>query len=492
MIKCTGTTRSSEQIWIDIPTRIGISSTHSCGPWYFMASTHYRIKGTPNSTPLRQRLHIAGYPQVWKIISKTVLITTKEATAAPHAPSPMCVGGVDCPAIQHPIALKDQDTPCKHLFSKITPPLQEQHYVPPMPIKISRLSEQLQHHPDSKKVNYILEGLTKGFDLEYSGPFEPKTPDNLSIADQDPQVIRNKLHKEIKLGRMVGPFTEPLFPDLNCSPVGLVPKKESTDLQMIMHLSYLVVQQDHFCWIAKGDVQSAFRVAPIIFKHLRCLGIYFEEEYYMDFMLPFRSSISCMIFEEIARLVHWIYEERSAVHFVHYLDDFLWVHKNFIIFLNTCRVVKDTSEEIGLPLAPEKFVKPTQSITFLGLVIDSVHMAIAIPDDKHTKIEKQLCNLLQAKKTTVKQVQALAGSLNFITRAVQHGHPFMQKMYDLVAGLKPNWHVSISAEVKRDCHMWLCFLQEYGGWTQIHTPQTPMVMLFTDAATTEDLGWGAW
>ena len=154
--------------------------------------------------------------------------------------------------------------------------------------------------------------------------------------------------------------------------------------------------------------------------------------------------------------------------------------------------MKDTSEEIGLPLAPEKFVEPTQSITFLGLVIDSVCMAIAIPDDKYTKIEKQLRNLLQAKKTTVKQVQALAGSLNFITRAVPHGCPFIQKMYDLVAGLKPNWHVSISAEVKRDCQMWLCFLQEYGGWTQIHTPQMPMVMLFTDAATTEDLGWGAW
>ena len=196
----------------------------------------------------------------------------------------------------------------------------------------------------------MLEGLTKGFDLEYSGPFEPKTPDNLSTADQDPQVIRNKLHKEIKLGHMVGLFTEPPFPDFNCSPVGLVPKKESTDLHMTMHLSYpyrgsiddfidleraatkyqsfqdavkLVVQQNHFCWIAKGDVQSAFRVAPIIFKHLRCLGIYFEEEYYMDCVLPFWSSISCMIFEEIARLVHWIYEERSAVHFVYYLDDFL-------------------------------------------------------------------------------------------------------------------------------------------------------------------------
>ena len=151
--------------------------------------------------------------------------------------------------------------------------------------------------------------------------------------------------------------------------------------------------------------------------------------------LPLGSSISCVIFEEIARLVHWIYEQRSAVCFVHYLDDFLWVHKNFLVCLNTCRLVKETSDEIGLPLAPEKFVELTQSITFLGLVLDSLCMVIAIPEDKHKRIEKQLLDIIQAKKITVKQIQALAGTLNFITRAVPHGHRFMQKMYNLVAGL---------------------------------------------------------
>ena len=239
-------------------------------------------------------------------------------------------------------------------------------------------------------------------------------------------------------------------------------------------------------------MKSAFRVAAIIFKHFRCLGIYFDEEYYIDFALPFGSSISCAIFEEIARLVHWIFEQRSAIHFVHYLDDFLWVHRNFKVCLNIASVVKETSAEIGLPLVPEKFVEPTQSLTFLGLVLDSVCMVVAIPKDKQERIEKQLLEVIQSKKTTVKKIQSLAGSLNFITRAVPHGRPFTQKMYDLVAGLQLNWHVSVTSEVKRDCHMWLRFIRGYGGWTQIHTPQTPMVLLYTDAATMADLGWGAW
>ena len=77
-------------------------------------------------------------------------------------------GGCSCPSCSFPhvcrrCGLPSHTTPnCpqgprhprKCLFSKITTPLQEQHYVPPMPIKISRLNEQLQHHPNSKKKPY--------------------------------------------------------------------------------------------------------------------------------------------------------------------------------------------------------------------------------------------------------------------------------------------------------------------------------------------------
>ena len=136
-----------------------------------------------------------------------------------------------------------------------------------------------------------------------------------------------------------------------CSPVGLVPKKDTDEMKMIMHLSYpygesindyidpekaatqyqqfedavqLVINQGRFCWLAKGDVKSAFRVAPVCFKHIRCLGIKFQDEYFVDITLPFGSAISCAIFEEIATLIHWIFEQKTAVRFVHYLDDYIW------------------------------------------------------------------------------------------------------------------------------------------------------------------------
>ena len=131
-----------------------------------------------------------------------------------------------------------------------------------------------------------------------------------------------------------------------------------------------------------------------------------------------------------------------------------------------------------------------QVLDFLGLTIDSIRMAIAIPQDKRDTILQEIQDIMLSKKCTVKWIQALAGSLNFITRTVPHGHPFSHHIYNVIAGLKQHWHVSITKEVKKDLQMWKHFILEYGRWTPILLPDTPTVHLYTDAATMATLGWG--
>ena len=361
----------------------------------------------------------------------------------------------------------------------------------------------------------MLHGLQHGFALEYEGTFKFRAPDNLPTAKLDPQLIRDRLQKEIQMGRMLGPFQQPPFTDLMCSPVGLEPKKDTDDMRMIMHLSYpygqsindfidpvkastsyqtfddaiqLVFKQGRFCWISKGDVKSAFRVAPICFRDIKYLGIYFEEQYFVDLALPFWSAISSAIFEDIATLIHWLFEQRTSIRFIHYLDDYLWVHKNFLVCLKAEQVVREVAEEVELPLAKYKFVGPAQVLEFLGLTIDSIQMAIAVP----AKILQEIQEVISSKKCRVKTLQALAGCLNFITKAVPHGRPFSRRIYDMFAGKKQHWHVSITTELRKDLQMWARFIQEYGGWTPIHLPETPVIHLFTDAVTTETLRWGTW
>ena len=83
-----------------------------------------------------------------------------------------------------------------------------------------------------------MNGLVNSFSLEYEGERSIRAPDNLPSADTKPELIRERLQKEVKLGRMWGPFEESPFQHLMCSLVGLVPKKDSDEMRMIMHLSF--------------------------------------------------------------------------------------------------------------------------------------------------------------------------------------------------------------------------------------------------------------
>ena len=51
-------------------------------------------------------------------------------------------------------------------------------------------------------------------------------------------VTHAKLRKECDAGRIFGPFTALPFPNFRCSPLDIVPKKDSSEFRLINHLSY--------------------------------------------------------------------------------------------------------------------------------------------------------------------------------------------------------------------------------------------------------------
>ena len=61
---------------------------------------------------------------------------------------------------------------------------------------------------------------------------------NLISAKEQPQVVDQKLVKELDALRLAGPIDTPPFPVFKVSPLGIVPKKTPGDFRMIHHLSY--------------------------------------------------------------------------------------------------------------------------------------------------------------------------------------------------------------------------------------------------------------
>ena len=51
---------------------------------------------------------------------------------------------------------------------------------------------------------------------------------NLRSASDHTEVIDEALQKELASNRMAGPYTNPPYPNLHCSRVGVVPKKDGS------------------------------------------------------------------------------------------------------------------------------------------------------------------------------------------------------------------------------------------------------------------------
>ena len=69
--------------------------------------------------------------------------------------------------------------------------------------------------------------------------------------------------------------------------------------------------------------------------------------------------------------------------------------------------------DIGVPLASDKTVGPAQVLEFAGIRLDMVDMAASLPPDKVAKFVGYLDNFLTSKTVQLRDIQGLAGMLNF-------------------------------------------------------------------------------
>ena len=200
---------------------------------------------------------------------------------------------------------------------------------------------------------------------------------NLPSALLHPDVVNDKLQAELQLGRIAGPFSEPPFPDLVISPIGVVPKK-----RLIHHLSYprgesinsgidkfytsvsyhnvdqaidLLCNLGSGSYMAKTDIQSAFRIIPVHPSNYKLLGFTWKNQFYYDRMLAMGLSASCQIFEAFSSSLQWIAHSYLDIEdMLHILDDFLIMATTESQCSLQLQGFTDLCNEIGVPLAPEK------------------------------------------------------------------------------------------------------------------------------------------
>lgn len=385
----------------------------------------------------------------------------------------------------------------------------------PTPIKLEPLKKYLKiyPHPDA---NVLMDGFEQGFSLDFSGPQLSYIAKNHHSANQLPGIMKAKLAKEISLGRIAGPFSTAPLQHLRCSPIGLVPKKEPNEYRFIHDLSTYpkensvnmgidpescsvkyttlddVIQQLIKCGkgalMAKSDIKSAFRLLPIKPAEYNLLGFTFEHAYFINRCLPMGASCSCKKWEILATFLQWVVEyESGKTTLNHYIDDFIFYGKpgtrDTQILLDTFH---DICHSLGVPIAVDKIVPPTTCLKFLGLELDTVSQEIRVPHEKLEITKVMIRDFLGRDKVTLRMLQSLIGSLQFLCRAIAPGRPFLRRLSFLTKKIKkPDHWIRLAKGAKGDLQTWLTFLDKYNGislFRDIQWSEAEQLKLYTDSS----------
>ncbi len=344
-----------------------------------------------------------------------------------------------------------------------------------------------------------------------------------------PQVIWEKIMKEVVAQRVCGPFEKPPFKNYFCSPLGLVPKAGQLGaFRMIFNLSAgqpesingstpdcfkttryndfdkaiaLVASLGAATRVGKADLAAAFRQTPInpldwsllVFKATH--PITRKLWYFFDNCLPFGSGESCQIYQRISNALAFAVSKLTGKPLVNYIDDFFFADKGTEVCNNQIELFLDVTADISFPVSPDKMEWAAEWVTFLGLLIHGKLQLIGLPQEKLDKAEKMIQNFLAKRGARVKQYLSLAGYLNFLTRALNYGRLYLRRIYDTIQPVHTHlqWHVKIPAEVKQDLLMWKGFLSTKPFYKQFidHLEQSVSeVSWFTDASGHPRLGLG--
>ncbi|XP_061195748.1 uncharacterized protein LOC133203975 [Saccostrea echinata] len=436
------------------------------------------------------------YPVVSNICVTTVAATTHLITVTNKHSSPF-------------VSLENS-TPKQIKITKNLPTLPNKGMTP---VKVSKLAKWLDGY-DEDESKYLINGFSNGFSLGFVGECPGIESKNLNSAFQNPQVISSKIQKEILAGRVYGPFEIKPRPDLQCSPLGLVEKKEPGEYRMIHHLSYpenksindgippdesfvqyssvsdaiqLIKNCGKGAYCCKTDIKSAFRIINMHQSQFKYLGFKWNNKYYVDSCLQFGLSSSCRIFERFSTALQWIAQNKLKISCIsHVLDDFIIINKSPTECVKQLKAFLDMLMDIGVPISLEKTCGPSQIITYLGYELDSVKMESRLPDDKILKCVTKIESSLQQQKLTLKELQSLIGLLNFACNVVLPGRSFLRRLIDLTIGIKKQYYkIRMTEEVKEDLNVWLSFLSNYNGSTMFLPDRwlnSTEIKLYTDAS----------
>ena len=243
------------------------------------------------------------------------------------------------------------------------------------------------------------------------------------------------------------------------------------------------------CFMSSIDLKDAYYTVPIQEDYQKYFKFIFQGNLFNFTCLPNGFCHGPRKFTKLLKPV--LAQLRRLDHVIAaYIDDMLNIGEDY----NDCvRNVADTIlwfDKLGFHIHPEKskFI-PSQEITFLGFVINSVDMTIKITTEKKLEIKNICDSVLKNPWHTIRTISSMIGKMTASFPGVRY-RPLHYRNLKSVA-LKNNNKGNFDKKMKisslgvKDINWWINNIMDAFAFINLGNPE---LCIETDACNT---GWGA-
>ena len=185
-----------------------------------------------------------------------------------------------------------------------------------------------------------------------------------------------------------------------------------------LHLLKDLLRENNF--MCKVDLKDAYFCVPLHRNHQKFLRFQWKGNFYEFLCLCFGLGPAPRILTKLLKIpIAVLRRIQIKIIIIIFLDDMLLMNQT----VNGLEIARDTLivllQSLGFVINLQKSVLvPLQKIEFLGLEIDSVRMALTLPQEKVKKLRLKCQKLISNPRTTLWEMTSLLGSLCSTAQAV--------------------------------------------------------------------------
>lgn len=394
----------------------------------------------------------------------------------------------------------------------------------PTPINHKYLEESLKEYQDNQIVEFLKYGWPVGAEGEVK--MDQKVwPRNHDSALDFPEAIEDFIRKGFEADSMIGPFdANPFNCSIGVSPLATREKNDSDERRVFMNMSSpkyksvndLISKKDYLgerytltypkvddlvemikvkgrgCALFKRDLKAAYRqLLRVDPKDIPLLGFVWKGKLYFDLTQPQGSRSAAMQCQRCSTAVKYIYDAKHQdFDLVNYLDDF-GAAEFWSLVYEAYKVLGEILEKAGIVESVPKQCKPSTSMTFLGVGLDTEKLIMYITAERLAAIRKDLIIWSNKTESTKKEIQSIAGTLGFVAVCVPSSRIFLSRIYALMKSMPETGRHHLSRDFKLDIQWWSRFMEQYNGVSMMLLEEWshPDAVMASDACL---IGCGAW